>query len=642
VSLKAVQRSQAQSICAVAAYRHGISIADPRTGTVYNFEKKARNVDAHGIFGAEFLKFEEPKASKIEVSYPSTADDKIDNASQLWMLAELRERAFSRGRKTMPGQWIDNAVTGRHLVFELPKEANRNERIAICTAISDYLSREHLVAGSWVVHKPHKEGTKTNGNWHCHMTVTSRVVDERKPCGLGKKDGKLSLSLGVPNPHVIALRKQCADQINEFYKSKGLDKRVTHLSYIDQGLDREAQIHEGPKVTALERMAEKAAKKNGVEYVPVTDVRRENLGRIQRNKLRAEKEAVEAEIADAQKQEAEARAEAEILRKEKNDREREETDDRERAARTSRLAAGAARECDRAAQSNADVKQRIACASRELETMRKGLQVFARGLQLAAEWAAKAYRIFRSRAKVRRVGAGPILQRADRSANSEIQPYPQSVRSRKRSGGSPSTHFRAEMHRRGSRDGVVQIDDRERADTPKPERTTVLSLEEIDRAFENFNGPADGWNWLNKQIDCLSDGGRDYVKDALKEWEKSLQEPLTREEVDMKLAEIESPEQGWDWLEEVQNLSARGRRYVIEFLKKWEAKQCEPDYLSVAEVNRAIEGFSDVEDGWDWLSLNEARLSESAKIYTADWLRDWEDDIRKEAQIEGEDEGIKI
>ena len=72
-------------------------------------------------------------------------------------------------------------------------------------------------------------------------------------------------------------RADTAELINSALREANIDARVDHRSYERQGLDRAPQLHEGGAVVALERHAKAKAQAAGVEYVPVTEVRRQNL-----------------------------------------------------------------------------------------------------------------------------------------------------------------------------------------------------------------------------------------------------------------------------------------------------------------------------------------------------------------------------
>ena len=78
------------------------------------------------------------------------------------------------------------------------------------------------------------------------------------------------------NDRAEVWREQWASRMNEALERAGINERVDHRSYERQGIEREARIHEGPQVRALEREAQKAALERGEEYEPVTDARQHN------------------------------------------------------------------------------------------------------------------------------------------------------------------------------------------------------------------------------------------------------------------------------------------------------------------------------------------------------------------------------
>lgn len=78
-------------------------------------------------------------------------------------------------------------------------------------------------------------------------------------------------------------RAQWAARMNEALEAARCDARVDHRSYERQGVDRLPQRHEGPRVRAVERRAEREALEDGRGYEPVTDVRRDNVERARLN-----------------------------------------------------------------------------------------------------------------------------------------------------------------------------------------------------------------------------------------------------------------------------------------------------------------------------------------------------------------------
>lgn len=81
-------------------------------------------------------------------------------------------------------------------------------------------------------------------NLHAHVLLTTRSVD-RNGFGLKVREWNKKTLLRQ-------WRKQWAEYQNRVFERKGLEVRISHLSYKEQGLDREPGIHLGPVLAALE------------------------------------------------------------------------------------------------------------------------------------------------------------------------------------------------------------------------------------------------------------------------------------------------------------------------------------------------------------------------------------------------------
>lgn len=90
-------------------------------------------------------------------------------------------------------------------------------------------------------------------------------------------------------------RARIAERINRSLEAAGREARVDHRSYERQGVDRVPTLHEGSRVHAIEKQAQRQAQAAGREYQPVTGIRAENNERARANAVLARaREAVEA------------------------------------------------------------------------------------------------------------------------------------------------------------------------------------------------------------------------------------------------------------------------------------------------------------------------------------------------------------
>lgn len=123
---------------------------------------------------------------------------------------------------------------------------------------------------------------------------TRRTMSQAKAEGLTRDDRRSKTPVAVTRTAsgarafdaeraaLVDLRRSWADAVNA-----ALDghrdatgeavAHVDHRSNAERGLDALPTVHEGPRVTEMERRAERAAAEAGRPYEPVTDVRRRNV-----------------------------------------------------------------------------------------------------------------------------------------------------------------------------------------------------------------------------------------------------------------------------------------------------------------------------------------------------------------------------
>lgn len=124
---------------------------------------------------------------------------------------------------------------------------------------------------------------------------TRRTLSEAAAVGLTRADRKSKTPVAVTvtpdgarafdaeKAALVAERKRWADLVNAALESAGSDARIDHRSLADQGVNRLPTVHEGPVVRKIEREAIARAALAEVEYEPVTDARRYNLGIAREN-----------------------------------------------------------------------------------------------------------------------------------------------------------------------------------------------------------------------------------------------------------------------------------------------------------------------------------------------------------------------
>jgi Ti-type conjugative transfer relaxase TraA len=263
LAAKMVGRASGKSAVAAAAYRAGEKLADFRQGVSW--------------------------VVRSEIIAPAGAPAWALDRQALWNGAEAREDKSTRR---------DTAQVAREFEISLPYELSREDREAAALELARYLVDTYGVVADVSFHDPHKE--QDERNFHAHILTTTRVMTED---GLGAKVRELDSKATGPQ-HLAAIREKWADIANRHLEAAGLEARIDHRSYKDQGSDREATIHLGVAAAGMENRGEESER---------GDTNREIEARnAERERLKAEAEAIGAEIIDLAEERARRQAEKEI------------------------------------------------------------------------------------------------------------------------------------------------------------------------------------------------------------------------------------------------------------------------------------------------------------------------------------------
>lgn len=220
---KPISRRNGHSVTAKAAYIGCKKITDNRTGEIFNYSKK------QGFLGGGVIL---PQGINLEIT-----------SSDLWNMAESAEQ-----RK--------DARVGREWEIGLPHELNSEQRHELAKSIAMEISNRYSVACEYALHAPSNKGDQRN--FHVHIITTTRKI---------KSDGKLydksdielenkeaiKRKLPTTQQQIKEMRAKIASITNQHLELAGLEERVSHLSYVDQGIDKVAGIHKGKAVTEMER-----------------------------------------------------------------------------------------------------------------------------------------------------------------------------------------------------------------------------------------------------------------------------------------------------------------------------------------------------------------------------------------------------
>ena len=219
-----ISRSDGRSAVACAAYRACEKLEDQTFGKTQDYTKKK------GL-----------KYKKIIAPF-HTNEDLLDRQN-LWNAVEKKEFNANGSMKA-------NARLAKEYTCALPHELTDLQRIQIVNNFCTNFVRKHNVIVDACIHAPHDHDDETNNkNYHVHIMFTTRVINEQGE--LGKKQRAF-------NDDGIKILKDSratfARIVNTVLEEAGLEERVDHRSYADQGLDfLEPTHHEGHEVTALRR-----------------------------------------------------------------------------------------------------------------------------------------------------------------------------------------------------------------------------------------------------------------------------------------------------------------------------------------------------------------------------------------------------
>ena len=247
LDVKSVQRSAGRSATAAIAYRAAERIECQREGRVHDYRAKEGVEDSF-------------------IVAPDEAPEWAHDRQALWNAAEARETRV-------------NSVTAREWELALPHELDGAGRRELAHAFARELVARYRVAADVAIHAPHREGDQRN--WHAHVLTTTRELTAE---GLTDKTRALDAKQ-TRGAEVTHMRERWATLQNRALERAGHEARVDHRSLqaqreeaLERGdalgaerLDRAPEVKLGPVVSAIERREERAAEREGREYVPLTE-----------------------------------------------------------------------------------------------------------------------------------------------------------------------------------------------------------------------------------------------------------------------------------------------------------------------------------------------------------------------------------
>ncbi|HHR1385276.1 TPA: Ti-type conjugative transfer relaxase TraA [Legionella pneumophila] len=224
-SAQIISRSQGRSIVAASAYRSGEELVDERTGVIHDFTDKSEVVHK-------------------EIFVPPNAPEWMNNRSDLWNAVELSEK-----RK--------DAQLAREVQLALPRELSMEQNIEL---VREFVRNEFVARGMVAdvcLHNP--KGADGLYQPHAHVLLSLRQAHED---GFGLKERSWN-----DNALLEHWREEWANCENRHLALHGIDQKVDHRSYKEQGIALEPQYKIGPKdaQTRMARLADhqRIARENG-------------------------------------------------------------------------------------------------------------------------------------------------------------------------------------------------------------------------------------------------------------------------------------------------------------------------------------------------------------------------------------------
>ncbi|MBI0477165.1 Ti-type conjugative transfer relaxase TraA [Sphingomonas sp. MA1305] len=203
-SAKVISRANGSSAVASAAYRSASELFDERLGRHHDFSNKANVIHS-------------------EVLLPEGAPERLTDRTTLWNEVEAGEK-----RK--------DAQLAREIEFSIPREMSRGEGVRLAR---DFVQREFVNRGMVADLNVHWDRAEDGSpKPHAHVMLAMRDVG---PDGFGRKQRDWNGTDLLQH-----WRETWGAHVNERLTELGIDARIDHRSYADQGIALEPQHKIGP------------------------------------------------------------------------------------------------------------------------------------------------------------------------------------------------------------------------------------------------------------------------------------------------------------------------------------------------------------------------------------------------------------
>ena len=247
-SAKVISRANGSSAVASAAYRSASALFDERLQRTHDFSNKADVIHS-------------------EVLLPRGAPERLSDRTALWNEVEVGEK-----RK--------DAQLAREVEFSIPREMNREQGGSLAR---DFVKREFVDRGMVADLNVHWDRAEDGSpKPHAHVMLAMRVVG---PDGFGAKErdwNRVEL--------LNEWREAWGAHVNERLAALGIDARIDHRSYAEQGIALEPQNKIGPAASRrpsqgleTERIEDhgRIARENGAKIIADPSVALDAITRTQ-------------------------------------------------------------------------------------------------------------------------------------------------------------------------------------------------------------------------------------------------------------------------------------------------------------------------------------------------------------------------
>ena len=199
LSAQVIKRKEGRTVVAAASYRAAEKLHDERLGQTFDFRRKA---------GVEHT----------EILLPKDAPEWMGDREKLWNAVEKAEK-----RK--------DSQLAREVQVSLPRELNSDQQISL---VRDFVREQMTERGMVADVSIHRDNPD---NPHAHILITTREVVAD---GFGKKLRPAS-EWNKRKDELLTWRSEWSRHANLALERAGLEMRIDHRSYLDQGIALEPQ-----------------------------------------------------------------------------------------------------------------------------------------------------------------------------------------------------------------------------------------------------------------------------------------------------------------------------------------------------------------------------------------------------------------